>query len=451
MKAVVFLGPSLPLDIARAVLDAEYLPPVAQGDVYRIARQKPPAIGIIDGYFEEVPSVWHKEILWAMAQGVHVFGASSMGALRASELHQFGMTGVGEIFEAYRDGVLEADDEVALVHGPAEHGYLPFSEPMVNVRATLRKAALEGVIAPRSEEALRKIALRLHYKERRYPLVLEHAEAAAAVPAPELERLRRWLDGNHVDQKREDALALLKAMRSLLEDIVPRKTVEFVFEGTELWRELTNSADDAAGRPDPLATEHPALTELRLQGGAYRDEFDKAMSREMALALFRRRAGSRIAPGDISEVITRFRRDHDLLDPGELDAWLEANDLTLPEFVALMEEDAQIEAVRRSLHSRAIEALQNSLRLSGSFAALKARAREKSELLAARSAAREPVLPKDERELLSWFSARVLEGQSIGDKAAFASILHFGDECAFLKAVREEYAYLESDTRGDAR
>jgi hypothetical protein len=451
MKAVVFLGPSLPLDIARAVLDAEYLPPVAQGDVSRIARQKPPAIGIIDGYFEEVPSVWHKEILWAMAQGVHVFGASSMGALRASELHQFGMAGVGEIFEAYRDGVLEADDEVALVHGPAEHGYLPFSEPMVNVRATLRKAALEGVIAPRSEEALRKIALRLHYKERRYPLVLEHAEAAAAVPAPELERLRRWLDGNRVDQKREDALALLKAMRSLLEDIVPRKTVEFVFEGTELWRELTNSADAAAGRPDPSATEHPALTELRLQGGAYRDEFDKAMSREMALALFRRRTGSSIAPGDISEAITRFRRDHDLLDPGELDAWLEANDLALPEFVALMEEDAQIEAVRRSLHSRAIEALQNSLRLSGSFAALKARAREKSELLAARSAAREPVLPKDERELLSWFSARVLEGQSIWDKAAFASILHFGDECAFLKAVREEYAYLKSDTRGDAR
>ena len=45
-----------------------------------------------------------------------------MGALRAAELHAFGMRGVGRIFEAFRDGELEDDDEVAVVHGPAEPG-----------------------------------------------------------------------------------------------------------------------------------------------------------------------------------------------------------------------------------------------------------------------------------------------------------------------------------------
>ena len=49
----------------------------------RSIAHRPRAIGIIDGYFQQVPSVWHKEILWAMAQGVHVFGSASMGALRA--------------------------------------------------------------------------------------------------------------------------------------------------------------------------------------------------------------------------------------------------------------------------------------------------------------------------------------------------------------------------------
>ena len=31
------------------------------------------------------------EVLYALANGVRVFGASSMGALRAAELHAFGM------------------------------------------------------------------------------------------------------------------------------------------------------------------------------------------------------------------------------------------------------------------------------------------------------------------------------------------------------------------------
>ena len=72
-----------------------------------------------------MPTVWHKEILWAMAQGIHVFGAASIGALRAAELDAFGMRGIGRIYEAFRDGVLEDDDEVAVLHGPEELGYPP--------------------------------------------------------------------------------------------------------------------------------------------------------------------------------------------------------------------------------------------------------------------------------------------------------------------------------------
>ena len=52
----------------------------------------------------------------------------------------FGMRGVGRIFEAFRDGALEDDDEVAVVHGPAETGFVAASEPMVNIRATLARA-----------------------------------------------------------------------------------------------------------------------------------------------------------------------------------------------------------------------------------------------------------------------------------------------------------------------
>ena len=120
MSIYVFLGPTLSLEEASSVLDAVYLPPVSQGDVYRlVSLGGPKAIAIVDGYFNQVPAVWHKEILWAMSEGIPVYGAASMGALRAAELAPFGMRGVGRIFEAYRDGVLppyggepfEDDDE----------------------------------------------------------------------------------------------------------------------------------------------------------------------------------------------------------------------------------------------------------------------------------------------------------------------------------------------------
>jgi hypothetical protein len=56
---------------------------------------------IIDGLFYHTAPVRHKEILILLAQGVTVIGAASMGALRAAELHPYGMTGVGSIFDAY--------------------------------------------------------------------------------------------------------------------------------------------------------------------------------------------------------------------------------------------------------------------------------------------------------------------------------------------------------------
>src|SRR5207237_10462224 len=86
MRAVIFAGPSWPPALRPADARFDWQPPVRQGELYRAALTRPAAIGVVDGYFEVVPTVWHKEILWAMARGIHVFGAASMGALRAAEL-----------------------------------------------------------------------------------------------------------------------------------------------------------------------------------------------------------------------------------------------------------------------------------------------------------------------------------------------------------------------------
>src|SRR5579872_4115480 len=144
-RIVVFLGPSLPVERAREILHADYRPPARKGDIYRILTSGVTTIVLIDGLFHGAPSIWQREILAALDEGIAVLGASSMGALRAAELHRFGMIGHGTVFAWYRDGVITGDDEVALQHAPEDLGYRALSEPLVNMRSTLHAARSEGV------------------------------------------------------------------------------------------------------------------------------------------------------------------------------------------------------------------------------------------------------------------------------------------------------------------
>ena len=168
----VFLGPTLAEKDARAELDAVYLPPVAAGDVYRLWRRHPRAIGIVDGYFDRIPAVWHKEIMWIMERGVHVFGGASMGALRAAELDGFGMRGVGWVYQAFREETLDRDDEVAVRHATAGDGYRPLSEAMVNIRRTLQAAEHQGIISAATASILVSAGTALFYHGRTWPELL---------------------------------------------------------------------------------------------------------------------------------------------------------------------------------------------------------------------------------------------------------------------------------------
>jgi len=157
-EVIVFLGPSLPLERAREVLDATCRPPARQGDVFRALAERPRGIVLIDGVFEAVPSVWHHELRAALASGVFVLGASSMGALRAAELQRFGMKPIGRIAKAYAAGERIDDADVVLLHGDADSGYRPLTVPLVNVQATLERAVTKRVLSPREARGLHRLA-----------------------------------------------------------------------------------------------------------------------------------------------------------------------------------------------------------------------------------------------------------------------------------------------------
>src|SRR4029077_11265432 len=119
-----YLGPSLPLAQAREILpNAIYRPPAKQGDIVTdVVQYSPNRILLIDGVFSDNLSPWHKEFIWALQYPLlyAIYGAASMGALRASELDWLGMVGIGKIYEWYRAGITEDDSEVALTYAMRE-------------------------------------------------------------------------------------------------------------------------------------------------------------------------------------------------------------------------------------------------------------------------------------------------------------------------------------------
>ena len=209
-RIIVFLGPSLDRDAAEVILQADYRPPAKRGDLLRAAEDGAAVIGLIDGVFHQESAVAHREILAALRKGVRVIGASSMGALRAAEMDTLGMVGIGKVYRMYKTGELNSDDEVALVFDPVS-GY-SLSEPLVNIRFTLRKARECGVISGKEHDALLTAARSVFYPQRTYARI---AAAAGTAGAGTQERFLAWVGENACDRKRLDAIEALEYIAGL--------------------------------------------------------------------------------------------------------------------------------------------------------------------------------------------------------------------------------------------
>ena len=348
-KIVIFLGPSLPIAEAREILDAVYLPPAKQSDLLSaVTTYSPDIIGLIDGVFLSLPSVWHKEILYALEQGVAVYGASSMGALRAAETEAFGMIGVGEIYQMYARGELLDDDEVVMVHGPKDTEYRRLSEPMVNVRATFHRAKNEGIINKNLCEQLTAIAKSIYFPERTFSAIFRQAATAGILPDI-LEKMAHFAKENYVDIKRQDAISLLETLRDLPESL-PQSQPNFSLvrnqffsnlyhrDRTVLRNNTTVPLGDIAGY---AALHLPDFDETNLQAS------NRALVQILAEIL-----GVEVSQGEVDKESKRFRSQHNLTEETALTDWLAENDLTPGEFNQLMYEMARCRQLQNWLLTR---------------------------------------------------------------------------------------------------
>jgi hypothetical protein len=181
--AVVTLGPSLPAAEARRLFPAAQVrPPVAGGEVLGWGLRSGDTLLVIDGLFLQSRAVRHKELLFLLESGVTVLGASSMGALRAAELHEYGMRGIGRVFRAYRDQDITGDDEVALLHSDAESGYRVLGWAMVDLRDAVADARAKGILSQADAETVVEAAAALPFTARHAASILAAARERGACP-----------------------------------------------------------------------------------------------------------------------------------------------------------------------------------------------------------------------------------------------------------------------------
>ena len=199
MNVVAFVGPSLSVDRRGQIAGVQVVPPIRRGDLDEFGHFE--CFLIIDGEFGQSLSVSPKEILKLLDGGKRVIGASSMGALRASELDSYGMQGVGWVYQHFARSRMRYDDDVALTYSPLDHS--PLTIPTVNVAYWMALLCAAGHVGRRESQRIIKTARSIFFADRSEACLLE--ALTQAIGSERLQQLLALVGGEIPDVKRTDA------------------------------------------------------------------------------------------------------------------------------------------------------------------------------------------------------------------------------------------------------
>ena len=216
VKILIYTGLSLPFSEAKEILDSYddievvYKRPIKRGDLSHDIKENPDIIAIIDGVFHQNSAVGHREILSVMKKGVKVYGSSSMGALRASELDVLGMEGIGYCYNEYASGNVTSDDDVAVMLDSETLEAL--SVPLISMNYVFTNAVAENIITKEEKDELIKITKETYYPKRNYAQTLSQSSLDADKKGKLIDFIR-----TSKDIKKEDAKELLNHIKSVIE------------------------------------------------------------------------------------------------------------------------------------------------------------------------------------------------------------------------------------------
>jgi hypothetical protein len=211
VKPIIFVGPSLSIEKAKKILEADYRKPAKKGDLLQLTFKETNFIGLIDGFFlQDYPPTPIEVYNLLRKKGTTVYGASSLGALRAVELSKYGMIGVGKIFNLFQKGILDSDDEVAVTFTD----YSDFkSEALIDIRYNLFLAHKSMVIDKDAKKIILRISKKMYFPYRTYDDILDKSKLKHPEIGSQIEKFREYIQANKRSLKEDDAITLLKQIK----------------------------------------------------------------------------------------------------------------------------------------------------------------------------------------------------------------------------------------------
>jgi hypothetical protein len=290
------------------------------------------------------------------------------------------------------------------------------------------------VVAADAGNALADVAKAIFFKDRTYASVLARARAAG-LPAHALERLRAWLPAGAIDQKREDAMALVERVAAYASEAPSQPAISFRFAATQHWRRLVQSIDGDSPAPQgtsELFVGNPAVAEeLRLEPDLYRALRAATIARLLA------RNASTVDSGDALELF-RLRRG---FSPEDLREFLRCNDVDRDHLARIARDEAALDSWWQRLAGVADAYLIDSARLADHYPRVASRAREKAQRLEqiGMQAASVDDTGLSVAELVRWFAATT--GQREQGPADWVRYLDLPSVAVWSRMLAREYFF----------
>ena len=164
-RPYVFGEPSLELLTAEMHARIDTRPPIRKGDLEALCNESHPGtVLILDGLFASELALNPTEIRQTMDAGWQVYGAASMGAIRAAELWPLGMIGLGDVYNLFRTGCLSSDADVAVLYvGPS---FREVTLSMVHIRFLINHIRHRHGLRMPQARRMKLAAQRLYWTER---------------------------------------------------------------------------------------------------------------------------------------------------------------------------------------------------------------------------------------------------------------------------------------------
>ena len=216
-KPIIFLGPSLSHEKARKIFQADFRGPAKKGDLLRASGDIDDStiVCLVDALFlQDYPPSPIEVYQFMLNKNIKLYGAASLGALRAVELEKFGMIGMGKIFELYKKGKLTADDEIAVTFVEGEHQLQ--SEAMIDIRFNLFLAHRMGIINEITKKTIAKVAKNIYFPYRNYTDILDQTQKQYPAISKDLKSFHTYIIKNRQSLKERDTIKLINYVKHLL-------------------------------------------------------------------------------------------------------------------------------------------------------------------------------------------------------------------------------------------